>query len=98
MKILRLVLLLILGVCTVAGAVAIFGPQLERRAGRARERDALRTDNDEIERRIAELRRRRAEFENNPEYVELEARREGKVKPGETVFDFGDLSAPAPTP
>ena len=34
------------------------------------------------------------EFDNNPEYVELTARKEGRVKPGETVFDFGDPGSP----
>ena len=33
-------------------------------------------------------------FETNPEYVELVARRENRVKSNETVFDFG---APAGT-
>ena len=51
--------------------------------------------NDELERRIAELRRSQNDFETNPEYVELVARREGRVKPGETVFDFGE---PEPRP
>ena len=63
---------------------------LEERAERTRERDGLRAENDELERRVAELRRRQNEFETNPEYVELTARRENRTKSGETVFDFGE--------
>ena len=52
----------------------------------------LRAENDELERRVAELRRKQNEFETNPEYVELTARRENRTKSGETVFDFGESS------
>ena len=62
----------------------------DERAERTRERDGLRAENDELERRVAELRRRQNEFETNPEYVELTARRENRTKSGETVFDFGE--------
>ena len=94
MKTFRIILVLVLAGCAVAAAVTVFGPMLEERSRRSRERRALREENDEIERRIAELRRQQNDFETNPEYVELVARRENRVKSNETVFDFG---APAGT-
>ena len=90
MKTFRLILALVLAGCAVAAAVTVFGPMLEERAERTRERDGLRAENDELERRVAELRRRQNEFETNPEYVELTARRENRTKSGETVLDFGE--------
>lgn len=93
MKTFRLILVLVLAGCAAAAAVTVFGPMLAERAARARERDRLRAENDRLESEIAELRRKQNEFETNPEYVELTARRENRVKAGETVFDFGDPSA-----
>ena len=95
MKTFRIIVALVLAGCAAAAAVSVFGPMLRERAERARERDRIRAENDELERRIAELRRSQNDFETNPEYVELVARREGRVKPGETVFDFGE---PEPRP
>ena len=92
MKTFRLLLALVLAGCAVAAAVTVFGPMLAERNDRAKERDGLRAENDELERRIAELRRKQNEFETNPEYVELTARRENRTKSGETVFDFGESS------
>ncbi|MBQ6103368.1 MAG: septum formation initiator family protein [Kiritimatiellae bacterium] len=90
MKTFRLVLALVLAGCAVAAAVTVFGPMLAKNSAQARERDRLRAENDRIEREVAELRRKQNEFETDPEYVELTARRENRVRPGETVFDFGD--------
>ena len=90
MKIFRLVLALVFGACVAAAAVVFFGPLLEKRAEDSRELATLRAENDAIERRTAELRRKQNEFDTNPEYVELVARREQRARPNETVFDFGD--------
>ena len=89
MKTFRLVLVLVLAGCAAAAAVSVFGPLLAKRDEKSGELGALRAENDGIERRISELRRKQAEFDADPEYVELTARKEGRVKPGETVFDFG---------
>ena len=96
MKIFRLVLAIVFGACVAAAAVVFFGPLLEKRAEDSRELATLRAENDAIERRTAELRRRQNEFETNPEYVELTARKEGRVKGNETVFDFGGPAGETP--
>ena len=70
---------------------------IAERSERSRELAARKAANDETERRIAEIRRRRNEFETDPEYVEYTARCEGRAKPGETVFDFGGPEGPAAT-
>ena len=90
MKTFRIILVLVLAGCAAAAAVAVFGPMLEEHSARARERKRIQAENNEIERRIDELRRRQNEFETDPEYIELVARRENRVRPGEVVFDFGD--------
>ena len=89
MKTFRLVLVLVLAACAAAAAVSVFGPLLEKRSEKSDELTALREENVEIERRISELRRKQSEFDNNPEYVELTARRENRIRTSETVFDFG---------
>lgn len=93
MKIFRLVLALVFGACLAALAVVFFGPLVAKRSEDSRELRTLRGENDAIERRISELRRQQNEFETNPEYVELVARREQRARPNETVFDFGDPGA-----
>ncbi len=90
MKTFRIILALVLGGCAVAAAITVFGPLFQTHSQRSDELSTLKADNDRIERRIAELRRKQNEFDSNPEYVELTARKEGRVKAGETVFDFGD--------
>ena len=90
MKTFRIILALVLGGCAVAAAFTVFGPLFATHSHRSDELADLKADNDKIERRIAELRRKQNEFDSNPEYVELTARKEGRVKAGETVFDFGD--------
>ena len=97
MKTFRLVIALVLAGCAVGAAVRIFGPMIAERSERSREHAARKAANDETERRIAEIRRRRNEFETDPEYVEYTARCEGRAKPGETVFDFGGPEGPAAT-
>ena len=89
MKTFRIILALVLGGCAVAAAITIFGPLFETHADRSQELGGLKAENDEVERRIAELRRKQHEFDTDPEYVELTARKEGRVKGNETVFDFG---------
>ncbi len=92
MKTFRLVIVLVLAGCAVGAVVRIFVPMLGERSDRARKLAEMKAENDRSEREIAEIRRRRNEFETNPEYVEYTARREGRAKPGETVFDFGNPS------
>ncbi len=92
MKTFRLVIVLVLAGCAVGAVVRIFVPMLGERSDRARKLAEIKAENDRSEREIAEIRRRRNEFETNPEYVEYTARREGRAKPGETVFDFGNPS------
>ena len=90
MKTFRIILALVLGGCAVAAAVTVFGPLFQTHSHRSDELADLKADNDGIERRIAELRRKQNEFDRDPEYVELTARKEGRVKGNETVFDFGE--------
>ena len=97
MKTFRLVIVLVFAGCAIGAAVRLFVPILAERSDRARKREELKAANDETERRIAEIRRRRNEFETDPEYVEYTARCEGRAKPGETVFDFGGPEGPAAT-
>ncbi len=51
-------------------------------------RDALQEENRQLEERLNDYRRRKAELSMNPEYIEKIARDQGLVAPGETVFVF----------
>ncbi len=92
MKTFRLVIFLVFAGCALGAAARIFLPMLAERSDRARKLAEIKAANDRSEREIAEIRRRQNEFETDPEYVEYTARREGRAKPGETVFDFGNPS------
>ncbi|MBQ9726207.1 MAG: septum formation initiator family protein [Kiritimatiellae bacterium] len=77
----------------LAGAAAVFyatafHPVLEERSRLAAQLDELEKTNAVLQARLAELRRRQADFRTDPDYVELEARRSGLTRADETVFDF----------
>ncbi len=91
MKTLRLVFVVVVGALAVVGVCVAFAPLLEKRTERAAERDRLKAENNAMERRIGDLRRRQAEFESNPEFVELQAHNEGMVRSTERVFDFSEV-------
>lgn len=90
MKPFKVAFLAFIAVAISIALYALFSPLLERRSELAHVRDSLRTDNDGISRRIDELRRKQAHFENNPEYVELIARQTGMARSNEIILDFSD--------
>ena len=96
MKTFRIILFLVLAGCAAVAAWTVFGPMLAEHSARSCERRRLLAENNEIERRTGELRRKQNEFETDPEYVELTARRENRVRPGEVVFDFGEPAEAGP--
>ncbi len=91
MKTLRFVFFAVVGALLVVGVCVAFLPLLGKRSERAAERDRLKAENDAMERHIGDLRRRQAEFESNPEFVELQAHKEGMVRSSERVFDFSEV-------
>ena len=52
-------------------------------------RNQLESANENLRRKIDELRLKQNEFKTDPVFGELEARRKGLVRADETVFDFG---------
>ena len=72
------------------GVATWVAPQLAKGRALAAERDALKAENERLETQIAELRRKQDAFRNNPDYVEIVARREGFTRGDEVVFDFTD--------
>lgn len=75
----------------MATGVAVWvAPQLAKERALVAERDALKAENRRLEMKIAELRRKQDAFRNNPDYVEIVARREGFTRGDEVVFDFTD--------
>ncbi|NLB68419.1 MAG: hypothetical protein GX804_01860 [Lentisphaerae bacterium] len=81
-------LLVLLGVVAAVLVIRLFAPLVVKRAQLAKERDELKQDNEYFSHEIATLRQKQENFANDPEYTELEARREGFVARTEIVFDF----------
>lgn len=77
----------------LAAALAVlyavaFHPIVKERGVLSAQLAELQRTNALLEAEVAELRRRQDDFRTDEEYVELEARRNGLSRPGETVFDF----------
>ena len=49
----------------------------------------LKSDNENLEKEVNEFRHKQNAFKTDPDVIELEARRAGLLRAGETVFDFG---------
>ena len=86
----KITLLIILCSAVTLTAGKFFYPLGMERARLVKVRNALRHDNEVLSHNIAELRRYQTDFSNDPEYIELVARREGLVRKNEVVFDFND--------
>ena len=86
----KITLLFIICFALTIAAAKIFYPLVVERARLVKVRNALRHDNEVLSHNIAELRRYQTDFSNDPEYIELVARREGLVRKNEVVFDFNE--------
>ena len=92
MRTFRMVFFIGLVVIAVVALVALFTPLLQKKAALTKERDLLRMDNAEYASRISEYRRKTAQFQNNPDYVEVIARQNGMARPNEVIIDFSEKS------
>lgn len=82
---LALVLLFVLFAVVLA---CVFLPKSRELQGLQKTKMELERENRLTEEQIAELRAKRERFESDPAYVERTARREGMVRPDETVYKF----------
>ena len=92
MRTFRMVFFIGLVVIAVVALVALFTPLLQKKAALTKERDLLRMDNAEYASRISEYRRKTAQYQNNPDYVEVIARQNGMARPNEVIIDFSEKS------
>ncbi len=88
----KIALVIVLLLLAAAGTVFFLFPLIVEQRQLAHERATLQRENDRISRDIAEFRRRQTDFQNDPEYSELEARREGLLRRNEIIFDFSEPS------
>ena len=88
MKVLPLLAAAAIAVATGVLYATAFHPVVKQREELSDRLEALQRTNEVLEAEIAELRRKQDDFRTNPDYVELEARRNGLSRQGETVFDF----------
>lgn len=88
MKAVHIAIAVVLAVALAAVHSTFFRPVEKERAALAAQLEGLQKTNALLQARIAELRRRQADFRTDEEYVELEARRNGLTRADETVFDF----------
>lgn len=80
--------LVILFVLFAVVLACVFLPKSRELQGLQKTKATLEQENRLTEEQIAELRTKRERFESDPAYVERTARKEGMVRPGETVYKF----------
>ncbi|MGI5869508.1 MAG: septum formation initiator family protein [Kiritimatiellia bacterium] len=85
-------LFIIIGVALAIGVVKVFYPLVTKRNELADARRAVVMDNEHLRKQISEYKQKQSDFQNDPEYIELVARRQGLVKRTEVIFDFSHLS------
>ena len=88
MKVLTVLAAAAIAVATAVLYATAFHPVVKQRDELSKRLDSLQKTNETLQAEIAELRRKQDDFRTNPDYVELEARRNGLTRQGETVFDF----------
>ena len=88
MKVLPLLAAVAIAAASAVVYATVFHPVVKQRAELSDRLSALERTNAMLQAQIAELRRRQNDFQTDPEYVELEARRNGLSRSSETVFDY----------
>lgn len=85
-----------LGIGLAIGVVQLFYPLVQKRGQLIADRETTVADNEHLRKRIAEFKQQQNDFQNDPEYIELVARKQGLVKRNEVLFDFSHLSGNSP--
>ena len=83
---------IIIGIALAVGVSKVFYPLVAKRSQLIGEREAAVSDNEHLRKKISEFKQKQNDFQNDPEYIELVARRQGLVKRSEVVFDFSHLT------
>lgn len=95
-RIYRLALLVLVIVAT-AVAVLVFMPRFNRLDRMRKTRDGMELECRATEAAIAEIQEKQKKFASEPDFVEYTARKQGLVRPDETVFKFTNTDARAIT-
>lgn len=85
-------LFVVIGIALAVGVSKVFYPLVAKRSHFIGEREAVVSDNEHLRKKISEFKQKQNDFQNDPEYIELVARRQGLVKRSEVVFDFSHLT------
>ena len=88
-KILSVLTACVLFLIVIGGLVMIY-PNYRRSESLKRENAALQEAIDRKKREIATLRENQQRFRDDPDFVEMIARQNRRVFPGELVFTFGE--------
>ena len=88
-KILSVLTVCVLFLIVIGGLVMIY-PNYRRSESLKRENAALQETIDRKKREIATLRENQQRFRDDPDFVEMIARQNRRVFPGELVFTFGE--------
>lgn len=88
-KILSVLTACVLFLIVIGGLVMIY-PNYRRSESLKRENAALQETIDRKKREIATLRENQQRFRDDPDFVEMIARQNRRVFPGELVFTFGE--------
>lgn len=74
----------------VATGFVVTYPKYRQAAGLNEEKDRILRRIEEKGREIAEVKSKQERFKTDREFVEMQARKDRRVKPGELVFVFGN--------
>ena len=88
-KILSVLTACVLFLIVIGGLVMIY-PNYRRSESLKREHAALQETIDRTKRELATLRENQQRFRDDPDFVEMIARQNRRVFPGELVFTFGE--------
>ena len=91
MRVFKFVFMSLLTVAFVCLFVRFIVPHVQKRNAVSRELNEQKLENAEFERRLEELNKNLAKFENNEDFVKLTAYREGHIGPNEKVFPFPEF-------
>lgn len=92
----KIALFLLATVAIFAAAFNFVVPQMKKRAQYSAELNLLLRGNAEREKQIAQIKKKRTDFQNSREYVELVARGENRIGPNDVVFDFSTPASSKP--
>ena len=88
MKILKILAVIILIVAAIGVSLRFFRPLILERNRLEANRNEFRKDNEEMRRKIAELKTKQNDFQRDPEYVEQIGRESNRARPNEVIFVF----------